>query len=596
MDITENREILDGLDRRLALGEIDLGTYNQLKAKFSEQSSTSKDSSSTIVDAMPKKARAIKCPGCMAPLPASTETSQTVVCEYCGGTFVIQAAIDEMERIKSDIRKWLANIVGDVGINTTTDEASRRFIFNEQLLPSLKMEADRATEIHNLLRFEPLFTFPLLNHISSSPFHTAVQSTLDSNKPVDKIKTVIARAQSPEVGIFAIGDKEKAELYKLEIQCQEAIFLSNIRHQLLSYTPDGIQKAKSNIQGLKSIYNRLDQFKSAIDPSLKNFFSALLARLNAVDEAITILGTLLNSPEGIMTEHVSRNLESAAAKLEQAISQTESAGREPREQIPAVEGTRIDAQTVNLLAFCVKLFAQVGGDSGESFNQFLESLGEIVDYARGPNADLQWLFSFISYLAIHMGHEVGESTAIAIYDFSWVKQKIQGSKHSSFLGGKESVAAKKQILLPFWVAELNFSQQKGVVFKKGQSASSLLFLEAARNNGTCFAIPIADPLSKQCYNATTSSKGVGQSTPAIVPVINANIALSQMKSFISRTKGYAGARVKLLNMIYLPSIVARYNTGKKDRIEVLLRSASIRVSSFALKKVRLGTKELLLMQ
>ena len=460
MDTTEIQKILDGLDRRLALGEIDLGTYNQLKSKFSSQMSAPQDPVATAVNAVPKEAKALKCPGCMAPLPATSDISQSITCEYCGGTFVIQAAIDEMERLKSDIRKWISDIAGNVGVGTTIDEASRRFIFKDKLLPSLKIGANRATEITSLSRFDPLFTFPLLNHISSSPFYIAVQSTPTLERLVDKVKTVVARTQSPEVSVFAIGNTEKSELYKLEVQCQEAIFISNIRHHLLAFTPDGIQKAKTNIQGLMSLYNKIEQHKASVDPSLGTFFAALLSRLKAVDEAITILGSLLNSPEGIMTEHVSTNLDAIAVKLEQSISQIESAGREPKEQIPAVEGTRIEAQTVRLLSFCVKLFAQVGGDTGESFNHFQESLGEMVDYARDSRSDLTWLSGFLSYLVLHMGAEAGDSSAKVIYDFSWADQKAQGSTRSSFFGGKESVDIKKQIFLPFWVKSLFYRGTK----------------------------------------------------------------------------------------------------------------------------------------
>ena len=106
MDIAEKQKILDSLDRRLALGEIDIGTYNQLKAKFSAELDTPEDPLSTTLEAIPKEASALKCPGCMAPLlPPSDLSSISVVCEYCGGTFALQAATEEMERLKERLGK-----------------------------------------------------------------------------------------------------------------------------------------------------------------------------------------------------------------------------------------------------------------------------------------------------------------------------------------------------------------------------------------------------------------------------------------------------------------------------------------------------------
>ena len=172
MDNIEMEKILDALDRRVALGEIDIGTYKKLKAKFSTQVGHSEEPISAAVSALPKEAVSLQCPGCMAPLPLPSDPSQvSVVCDYCGGTFALQTASEEMDRLKSDIRKWISQVAGNAGIGTTVDEASRKFIFNDKLLPPLKNAADRATDIFSLTRYQSLFTFSLLTGLPSSPFH-----------------------------------------------------------------------------------------------------------------------------------------------------------------------------------------------------------------------------------------------------------------------------------------------------------------------------------------------------------------------------------------------------------------------------------------
>ena len=594
MDTQELQAILDGLDRRLALGEIDIGTYNQLKAKFSARLDKQGPVSATL-SALTKEAVALKCPGCMAPLPVLSDPSQaSIICEYCGGTFTLQTATEEMERLRSDIRKWISQVAGSAGIGTTVDEASRRFIFKDKLLPPLRTATDRATEVFGMTRYQPLFTFSLLNRLSYSPFHQALQLTPDLGYLVGRVKETIARVQAPEIKVFAVGEKEQYELHTLEVRCLEICYLSNVRHHLASSTPENLQKAKTNLQALADLYGTSSQLSAPIDPSFARLSSALATRMKAVDQAVDILNHLLSSPEGVMTDRVAGNLESAAAQCDQAVTAIEASGREPKESVPAAEGTRIDAQTVRILSACVKLFGQCGAETGESFTRFLATLEQIVEQSKWPASDLTWLSAFLSRIVLHMNAVAGEASLPVVPDFGWVDGRMVNLVPSSRFGSKESAEAEKEVLLPFWVAELDFSQQRGIIFKKGQAVQGLIFLEAARHNQQCHVISSRDPLSAQCYNAAKSPMPIGRSTPAVVPVVSPDDALKRMKQFISSTKGYVGAHTKLLDLVYLPVATVRCYTTKAQRREVLAPSSSIHISTFDIKPVHLGTRELVL--
>jgi hypothetical protein len=150
MNQTGIQEVLDGLDRRLALGDIDLGTYQSLKAKFSAQASA--DISSTpiaaAIAALPVEAVAIKCPGCLAPLPVLPESAAgNITCEFCQGSFSIQTATDEMERLRGDVRKWISETVGRSG-SSGGDETSRAFIFRNNIWPPIQLNANRTLELY----------------------------------------------------------------------------------------------------------------------------------------------------------------------------------------------------------------------------------------------------------------------------------------------------------------------------------------------------------------------------------------------------------------------------------------------------------------
>ena len=594
MDNIEMEKVLDALDRRVALGEIDIGTYKQLKAKFSTQVGHSEEPISAAVSALPKEAVSLQCPGCMAPLPLPSDPSQvSVVCDYCGGTFALQTASEEMDRLKSDIRKWISQVAGNAGIGTTVDEASRKFIFNDKLLPPLKNAADRATDIFSLTRYQSLFTFSLLTGLPSSPFHQTLRSAPNLNYLVDKIKETVVRVQSPEIRLFAIGEKEQYELHALEVRCLEAGYLSNVRHHLASPTPDGFHKAKTNLHALNELYNTTNQLVSAIDPSLAAFSDALATRMKLLEEAVNILEDLFCSADGVMTDYVAENLESIAEKLEQTASAIEATGMKPRETVPAAEGTRNDADTIRILATCVRFYGQCGAEARLPFTTFLANLEEMVDKAQTPSSDLRWLSAFLSNLTLHMESTAGEASLPVVSDFGWAEGRMVALVKSSFLGGKESVDEERKILLPFWLAELDFSQQKGVIFKKGSMASGLILTEAMRHNKQCFVINSSDPLNEQCYGAIRSRTTIGYSTPAVVPVVGSDDALKYMKQFVSSTQGYAGGNVRQLQLIYLPVIGARYYTKKSERREILAPSSSIALSHFDVRSLRIGTKEVL---
>lgn len=597
MDNTELEKILDSLDRRMALGEIDISTYKQLKAKFSTQVGHSEEPISAALSALPKEAVSLQCPGCMAPLPLPSDPSQVnVVCDYCGGTFALQTASEEMDRLKNDIRKWISQVAGNAGIGTTVDEASRKFIFNDKLLPPLKNAADRATDVFSLTRYQSLFTFSLLTGLPSSPFHHTLRSAPNLNYLVDKIKETVVRVQSPEIRLFAIGEKEQYELHALEVRCLEAGYLSNVRHHLTSPTPDGFHKAKTNLQALNELYNTTNQLVSSIDPSLAGFSAALATRMKLLEEAVNTLEDLFSSTDGVMTDYVAENLELITVKLEQTASAIEATGMKPRETVPAAEGTRNDADTVRILATCVRFYGQCGAETGLPFTVFLANLEEMVEKAQTPSSDLRWLSAFLSNLTLHMESIAGEASLPVVPDFGWAEGRMVTLVKSSFLSGKESVEGERKILLPFWLAELDFSQQKGVIFKKGTMASGLILTEAMRHNKQCFVVNSSDPLSDQCYNAVGSRATIGRSTPAVVPVVGSDDALKYMKQFVSSTQGYAGGNVRQLHLIYLPVVGARYYTQKSERREILAPSNSIALSNFDIRSLSIGTKEVLFAQ
>lgn len=595
MDTRELEQILNGLDRRLALGEIDLGTYNSLKAKFTVQAQTagSEDPLSKTVDAIPKSAAALKCPGCMAPLPPPQDPSQTVViCDFCGGTFALQVAADEMERLRADIRKWVSEVAGGSGGGSTIDSASRQFIFKDKIYPSLSLAANRATEMFSMTRYGALFSFPAMGRLRTSPFLAALQTMPDSSFSylVDKIKVTTARVTAPEVEVFAVGDRERSALANLELQCQETIYLSNVRRHINSYSVEGYDKAVTNLQALNGFYEKVGRYAGNENSSLATFCSGLGMRMSAIKGAVLGLKELSAQKEGAMSASLVSSLENSAAECEAAALKMEASGREPKELVPAAEGARNDALAIRALADCVRLFGGSGADEGIAFSEFQGALAEVIDHATDSSSDVQWLEQFVEGLSLHMDAVYSGKSVMVLHDFHWLDERTASQAKSSMFAGKETPNIDQKVLMPFFVAGLEFSKEKGLIFRKGQAAQALLLQDISRLNSATFVVPPENPVSAQVYRAIEAEASMGTSTKSVVPVLSRDRALATMKRFINSTPGYAGGYPKPIGIVYLPAAAVRYVNKKGERAEFLFCVDGVSLGNPKSQRLKLGSR------
>lgn len=595
MNKTKLQQVLDGLDQRLALGEIDLGTYQSLKAKFSAQlvETPLQAPLDAAVDAMPFKVVALKCPGCMAPLPApSDRTTNNVTCEYCGGTFALQTAADEMERLRADVRKWIAETAAQAGKGSTVDEASRSFIFQEKIWPQLKLTVDRSTELYQTTRYLPLFAIPLLLSLRSSPFQDALMLTPDIGSLADQLKSVLAQIQAPELAPFAVSEREKSNLHMLEISCMEVVHFSNIRHSLAKFSPEGFSRTQINLRAAIELYDAVATTSDALDKSYSSFMFALSIRLGAVGKAVEILAKLMGSGGGLITDRLISELESAANDCERAASEIEVSGRQPKETAPASEGSRNDAQVIKMLADCIRIYNQCAAESEEDFADFLGTIAAAVDIVKTPESDANWLNAFLSNLSSYMLATTSDGEKPIISDFSWAETVAITGVRRSFLNGNETFEIQDRFLLPFWVAEIPISEQKGLLLKKGKEAKGLVFVEASRQRDFCFLELGGSSLAEQCLRAFESPQSAGEFS-LIVPTVSSDTAVKYAKAFISSSKLYCGGVIKMIGILYLPAVTVRYANRKGERKVTLLNGSELHSTELAVSKLKLGTRKLM---
>ena len=311
---------------------------------------------------------------------ACREGDGVITCEFCGGAFSLRTATDEMERLRTDIRKWVAELAGGVGSGMgggTIDEASRKFIFADKLLPSLQLAADRAIETFGMFRHGPLFSFPITNELPRSLFMEAHRSMPDSSSLVERVKTTEARAGSLELLAFAVAESDRASLQMVQIVCQESVRLASARRHALSFDSDGLSKSVANLNALRELYEQA-QRASANDAARVRFAKAMARRMTALADATTTLQRLLKERDGVLPGPFAVAFDTAASTCDIVAADIEVSGVDPRESIPAAEGSRVDAQTMRIVRDCVRLYGSCGAERGHPFEDVVRSLANLV--------------------------------------------------------------------------------------------------------------------------------------------------------------------------------------------------------------------------
>lgn len=555
--------LLDAIDRRLALGEIDLATYNMLKAKFSRAPVAGEESLKKAVESMTKEAVAIRCPGCMAALNPGSPDATTVKCEYCGGTFALQVARSEMEQLKDGIRKWLSEMAGKGGSGGTVDEAARSFIFRDKLLPALSMEADRATESFSFTRHQALFEFPLLKALPSYPFLDAVNATPDVGYLVSRVKSIIARVQDPQVMTFAVDDRARARLSSIEMQCQEVIYLGNARKSAHEQAVAGFSTAVTNLTAAQTLYEKSAHSSEAAQST---FLRGLTGRTKAVAEATRLLADCIESQSAIATHNYLERLESLAVDCELAASLIDSCGMEPKDTIPALEGVRADAQTIRLFASTLRIYEECALDAGIPFPDFMNSLTEMTRAIRPLGATTAWLSEFLINVVRIGGASRGSVPVPLVNRFDTVESRAQQGVKSSLFGGRETVTINERFYIPFWIAHLHSTEQTGVLLRKGHFVESVLLLDASCPNGACFPIN-QSALKPDEIQAAVAQPRTDSGRDFLLPVVDREMARKQIRFALAHTPQLVGATAMLEDLVFLPAATVVYSRKSESRAQ-----------------------------
>ncbi len=571
-----NPELLNALDRRLALGEVDLATYKELRAKFSaEASATAADPVGQAVDAMPVVAKSLDCPACMAALPLdeSWEEKSVITCTYCGQAFALGTAEEEMERLRADIQMWISQLAGSTATSSTVDEASRSYIFREKVFPRLRTACDRATEVYALSRHQPLFNFPLMDLLAKTPFSEALAMSPANEVLAANMKDTLARLRAPAVRAFAVRGEDTRALTGLQVQCQELVHFGNARRQISNGTPDGYEKAISNLDAVVELYE--DLTGSGVDDAADLFYEGMTERVKAVQEAIEAVRQLTVESAGFAAEETAATLDRCATNCEESATKIQQSETLPNVAIPAADAARADAAAIRHCASVVTLYDRVDlGSENAGFEEFTLGLSRLIRQVRPQGATATWLGAFVNALYAHLSALDGEQIVHAVpATYEWADQAAASRCQSGFLGGSETYAIEEKVLLPVWAAHLCFSESTGRIIKRGHSAECTLLLDASRHGSACVSVS-GDAFETSCSAVRKGSASLPKSTPVVLPVVAREEAVATVKSQIAQHEEFHGGYADLDCLVYIPAVRVSYSWKKGDRSVTLLPDGS----------------------
>jgi hypothetical protein len=270
----------------------------------------------------------------------------------------------------------------------------------------------------------------------------------------------------------------------------------------------------------------------------------------------------------------------------------EVSGVDPRVSIPAAEGTRVDAQTMRIVRDCVRLYGSCGAERGHPFEDVVQSLANLVSRARETQSDLEWLASFLVQLSTHVNAAQGEPLVALVTDHAAAEAEAHANARSGLFVGSESVNLGTRMLVPFWVAELTFTQQTGVIFKKGKAAQELVFLDAASHSGNWFRATTDSAVGRIASDALNQLGALPRSSDPLLPVVGIDTAVARFKRIIQSTPGYAGGRPKMHGLVYLPAVRASFANKQGRRDATFVAGAGAQFSNLVSNPVRFGTFDL----
>jgi hypothetical protein len=175
----------------------------------------------------------------------------------------------------------------------------------------------------------------------------------------------------------------------------------------------------------------------------------------------------------------------------------------------------------------------------------------------------------------------GEVAVLALPDFGWVDAWAEAQRSKKALGlfgNEERLDGVDRLLVPCWLAEVNYSQSQGTVFRSGGEAKTYAVVDACSPHPTKVAIfPAGDSVLAPALAAPRQLAGLDVALPRSGPSAAQAIFASALRS----RPDLLNATAALRGLVYLPAAYARYASKAGPRLLVSCMGGRVAVDDAA---------------
>lgn len=582
-------DILDSLDVQISMGKIDQATYNDLRQKWLQRLQTleaggtvnptsqlsgplGRVTSGQLAASPAPALEALTCPKCGAPAEIETTTqdlTKPMQCPFCDTVYTLRQSQDNAQKLKQELKAWLDQMIVGSGYSNASsiDVNARRFIFSENLYPSLKKDIDRQLETIEYAPEAPMVQLKLTTGFHDYQPNPLLVGIGQGNN--QWLKTLTTRVGAQQLQDFAVMPDDKAKLKQLHFRMLSIVYYANIAYHLTTPGVPSYQAIRQNLQTLQKDYR--EHAQSVVDESYRSYIVALDSRITGDVLLLDLLISALGEKRGVAPEAALAQLERAIAQLSKAEQQTLVCTYNPLYTVPLQQGIQKDILAAQILHAVVKCYEVVTRIQSIEFEPFYERL---IAYVRSLSnvQSPQQMLGLLQSIGRLLRARSGDEPISVLMDWSWLDFTVENYRTKPTFGmGGETVGLVVRHLHPYWVATLNYAEKSGLIFKTGTGREALILVDAT-STGTPVVghLVVTDPNLPAIQMGIDTFNLLDKQMLALPALISQDMAERAMKAYASQRASELGATiVKMKGLIYLPVAFVRYvarNGGNREMV------------------------------
>ncbi len=574
MEKQEIRDMLYALGMRLAKGEIDQNTYNEVSKMLLEKPPlaetgvtlpTTGAMATLPITPLPAKVEMLNCPKCGAPPDSVTQDlSQPLKCGYCGGVYTLRESRDDMQKIRQEWNAWKERLMvgSGMGGSNSIDPSLRHLRFNEKLYPALEKEfAYHLKNLESNAPEIPMIPFKVIAGFSDYRPNPLLVSVRQGDN--QWLKMFSASISNRELQEFAVLEEDKRRLRMLHYRVSSVNYYANIACLLFDEDAHTYQIVRHNVQKLQEVYHNCIQ--DIEDAGYQSYLMALDSRLSCEINLLDVLILAFEQGHNFAAREAVNQLEHVMAQFATAKQRVSSSTYHQIYTVPLFEGIQKDIIIARLFQEIIKCYEVVRRSRPIDFGAFYHAL---VNYSCSLTTiqSPQHLLALLQSIRRMLAARAGIAPVSVLIDWNWLDEAVEDKRQriSFFVSETGSVIGRHYH--PYWMATFDYKEQKSKVSRSRTEREGLILVDATSvSKPFVDPLPANDPLLPAIHADINSYNLLDKQLLALPALISPAIAEQAMQQYLNQRGGELRVTNNAeLELIYLPVAKVRY-TGKKNQ-------------------------------